>query len=143
MPTRLPASPDRAFEELRASVEEFRAGGYPVDRVIAAVCECGNDTFALVLHDGVGIAARICTRCEAEAGIADSDDHFDDVDDVEQAECPCGNDVFTVATGFALDAAGEVRWVSVGLRCTEDGVAGVYVDWRIDYLPTAHLFTQV
>lgn len=130
---------DRAAEELRASVEEFAAGGYSVDQVIQAVCDCGNETFLLLFDDEVGVAARVCTECETEAGIADSDDHFDDVEAVEQAQCTCGNDVFTVATGFALDALGEVRWISVGLRCTQDAVAGVYVDWRINYAPTQHL----
>jgi hypothetical protein len=43
---------------------------------------------------------------------------------------------------LAIGADDEVRWVSVGLRCVEDGVAGVYVDWKIDYAPTSHLFTN-
>ncbi len=130
---------DPAFEELRASIEEFAAGGRPVDRVIEAVCGCGNRRFLLVFDDEVGVAVRICTECETEAEIADSGEHFDDVDEVEQARCSCGNEEFTAATGFALDAQGEVRWVSVGLRCTHDGLAGVYVDWKIDYLPSQHL----
>lgn len=133
------ASRDRAFDELRASIEEFTAGGYPVDQVITAVCVCGNGTFRLVFDDEVGVAARVCAECEGEAAIADSDEHFDDVEAVEQAHCTCGNDVFTAATGFALTAHGEVRWVSVGLRCPRDGIAGVYVDWEVDYEPTAHL----
>ncbi|SPL94568.1 unnamed protein product [[Actinomadura] parvosata subsp. kistnae] len=41
--------------------------------------------------------------------------------------------------GFALRGDGEVRWVSVGLRCLRDGSLGVYADWKIDYSPTAHL----
>ncbi|MEU4676443.1 hypothetical protein [Micromonospora sp. NPDC023737] len=35
----------------------------------------------------------------------------------------------------------EVRWVSVGLRCTQDGTLGVYTDWKIDYSPTRQLLT--
>lgn len=128
--------------ELRAAIEDYAAGGYAVDRVVFAECGCGNETFLVVFDDSVGVAARICAACEAEAGIADSDEHFDDVDEVEQATCTCGNEIFRVATGFALDGAGEVRWVSVGLRCTVDGVAGVYADWKIDYLPSAHLLTS-
>lgn len=126
-------------DELRRSIEEFAAGGYGVERVAFSVCTCGNETFAVVLEDEVGVAATICTVCEEEAALADSDDHFDDVEEVQQAECSCGNDEFRVAVGFALDPDGEVRWVSVGLRCTADSVAGVYVDWKIDYRPTAHL----
>lgn len=129
----------RERDELRRSIEEFSAGGYPVDRVQFSTCTCGSETFAVVLEDEVGVAATICTVCEEEAALADSDDHFDDVEEVQQAECSCGNDEFRVAVGFALDPDGEVRWVSVGLRCTADSVAGVYVDWKIDYRPTAHL----
>lgn len=136
-----PSSP--GFAELRRSVEEFAAGGYPVDRVIPAVCECGNETFLLVFNDEVGVAARVCTECQAEVGIADSDEHFDDVSVVEQAECTCGNDDFSVAVGFSLNARGDVRWVSVGLRCSRDGLAGVYVDWKVDYEPTDHLLSNV
>lgn len=125
--------------ELRRSIEHYAAGGRTVDRVVVATCPCGGETFSLVFDDEVGVAARICTSCEAEAGIADSDEHLDEVDEVEPAVCTCGNDEFRVATGFSLDGSGEVRWVSVGLRCTRDAVAGVYVDWKIDYLPSAHL----
>jgi hypothetical protein len=135
-------TPADEIAELRASIEHYAAGGRAVDRIVVATCGCGNETFALVLDDAVGVAARICTACEAEVGIADSDERFDDVDEVEQAECTCGNDEFLVATGFALDDSGEVRWVSVGLRCTRDGVAGVYVDWKIDYVPSKHLVEQ-
>jgi hypothetical protein len=132
----------REREELRRAVEEFEAGGYPVDRVVFSTCSCGGETFLVVLEDEVGVAARICIACEEEAALADSDDHFDDVESVSQAECRCGNDEFRVATGFALDEHGEVRWVSIGMRCTRDGLAGVYVDWKIDYLPSAHLLAQ-
>jgi hypothetical protein len=128
--------------ELQAAVTDFAAGGYPVNRIVDSVCSCGNTTFALVFNDDDGVAARICAACELELGIADSDERFDDVDEVQQAECSCGNDTFHVATGFALDTDGEVRWVSVGLLCTSDGVAGVYVDWKIDYRPSTHLFAN-
>lgn len=138
----LPSEPSDALQQLRASIEDFAAGGYRVDRVIAAACPCGNDTFLVVFDDAAGVAARICAVCQRETAIADSEEHFDDVESVEQARCTCGGDIFTAATGLAIGADDEVRWVSVGLRCVEDGVAGVYVDWKIDYAPTSHLFTN-
>ena len=36
-------------------------------------------------------------------------------------------------------ADGEIRWVSVGLRCGSDGLLGVYTDWKIDYSPSRQL----
>jgi NaMN:DMB phosphoribosyltransferase len=131
-----------ASDQLHTAIRDYAAGGYPVSLVIDSVCDCGSQIFELVFDDDAGVAARICTECESELGLADSEEHFDDADEVQQAECTCGNTTFTVATGFALDADGEVRWVSVGLRCTRDAVAGVYVDWKIDYLPSAHLLAQ-
>jgi hypothetical protein len=57
--------------------------------------------------------------------------------------CLCGGERFDVAVGFALRKDGEVRWVSVALRCTADGVLGVYADWKIDYSPSGHLMARV
>lgn len=137
---------DDEIDQLRKSVEDFSAGGYAVDLVVPAVCDCGSEEFFVVFNDEEGVAARICASCEDEAGIADSDEHFDDMDEVQQAQCHCGGEVFRVATGFAFradEAADrEVRWVSVGLRCIVDGVAGIYTDWKIDYSPSAYLIEK-
>jgi hypothetical protein len=35
-----------------------------------------------------------------------------------------------------------VRWVSLGLRCVQDGTLAVYADWKIDYSPTGHLLSR-
>lgn len=128
---------------LARSIREYEAGGYPVDAVVPAMCVCGGDRFAVLYEDTVGVAARVCVACGEEVGMLDSDDHVDDVDEVEPAVCRCGGEEFRVAVGFALDSAGEVRWVSVGLECARDAVAGVYVDWKIDYLPSRHLLAAV
>jgi hypothetical protein len=72
----------------------------------------------------------------------DSADVLDEAD-LGEAACPCGNESFEVAAGFAVRADGDIRWVSIGLRCTRDGVLGVHADWKISYSPTAHLFDQV
>ena len=61
----------------------------------------------------------------------------------EDCACPCGGETFEVAVGFALRDGGDVKWVSVGLRCTIDGTLGVYADWKIDYSPTTALFDRV
>jgi hypothetical protein len=63
--------------------------------------------------------------------------------DPGDAACPCGGEIFNVAVGFALRDDGDVRWVYVGLRCTKDGILGVYADWKIDFSPTVHLLDRV
>lgn len=126
---------------LTTAIVGYRAGGYAVDRVVPCVCRCGADEFSVLFDDEVGVAARICAACGDEHGMLDSDDHFDDVEAVDMATCTCGGQKFTAAVGFALLPDGEVRWVSVGLSCTADRVAGVYVDWKIDYGPSSGLLT--
>jgi hypothetical protein len=42
-----------------------------------------------------------------------------------------------VAVGFSLRDGGDVRWISIGLRCLTDNTLGVYADWKINYGPRA------
>ena len=65
-------------------------------------------------------------------------------DDAEPRECscPCGCESFELAVRYALRADDEVRWVSIGCRCTSCGILGCYADWKIDYGPTDSLFSS-
>lgn len=129
--------------DLAAYLRSFSSGGYPISRVGESVCaQCGGLTFRLFVDDEEGFAARICVTCEAEAYIADSADYQDDAEPGE-CECPCGGNTFAIAVAFSLLEDGEVRWISVGLRCLTDGRLGVYVDWKIDYGPSEHLLTAI
>lgn len=128
------------IDELLADVSEE---GYPVTSVVHARCaECEGEEFRLRVDDEEGCAERTCIRCGTAVLMLDSAEYVEDAE-LESAECLCDNDVFNVAVGFADHADGEVRWVYLGLRCTADGTLGCYVDWKIDYLPTAHLRTSV
>jgi hypothetical protein len=79
--------------------------------------------------------------CRAATFIADSAEYWDQADPGE-CECPCGGDTFAVAVGIALRDEGDVRWISIGLRCLTDNTLGVYAEWKINYGPSAHLLTQ-
>ena len=126
-------------KDLAEYVRAYQAGGYPVARVQELVCEkCQGTTFSVLVDDEEGCAAAMCRDCRHEHAIADSIDYLDDAE-LGECACPCGGEEFAVAVGFALRADGEVRWISVGLRCLADGTLGVYTDWKIDYGPTAHL----
>lgn len=83
----------------------------------------------------------MCTGCAGRAFIADSEEFWDDADPGE-AGCPCGSDEFETAVAYSLGGDGSVRWVTVGLRCRQDGAVGIYADWKIDYGPTDHLLTM-
>ncbi|MBB5873383.1 hypothetical protein F4553_006817 [Allocatelliglobosispora scoriae] len=125
-------------------LRDYQAGGYPVAEVVHAACaDCGGTVFAVLLDDEAGFVERWCTSCEAD-GVAmlDSAEYAEEAEPGE-ATCPCGGEYFEVAVGFSRNADGDIRWVSVGLRCVADGLAGVYIDWKIDYLPAEHLLTTV
>lgn len=125
------------FADLAAFIREFEAQGYTVAEVTESVCaQCGGHAFRVVAGDDV--AQRSCTRCGASAFMVDSADYWGEAETGE-CECPCGGEEFAAAVGFSLHPDGEVRWVSVGLRCLADGAMGVYADWKINYGPSAHL----
>jgi hypothetical protein len=129
------------FEDLAEYVRHYQAGGYPVAKVAESVCsQCNGRTFRVNINDDES-TQRICLRCGAAAFIADSADHWDEADH-DQCQCPCGGEEFSIAVGFALFDDGDVRWISVGLRCLNDNVLGVYADVKIDYGPSLHLLSQ-
>ena len=128
--------------DLAGYLREYAAGGYPVVDVTESVCTpCGGRRFRVLADDEEGCVRRTCVACGEATFVADSADAAGDAA-LEECECPCGGDEFAVAVGFARLADGEVRWVSVGLRCLTDGTLGVYADWKIDYQPSAHLLTM-
>ncbi|WP_069166912.1 hypothetical protein [Nocardia altamirensis] len=125
--------------DLAEFVRAFRANGYKVDRVLESVCaQCDGRAFRVEADDDEGAARRTCTGCGTASFIADSAEYWDDADHGECA-CPCGGMEFAVAVGYALRDNGDIRWISVGLRCIADGTLGVYADWKIDYSPALDL----
>ena len=66
----------------------------------------------------------------------------EDVAEPEVCACPCGSETFNIAVGYAIRPDDEVRWVSIGCRCTDCGLLGCYTDWKINYGPTDSLFTS-
>ncbi|GAA1851800.1 hypothetical protein [Asanoa iriomotensis] len=127
------------FADLADHLRDYKPGGYPVAQVNELACEpCGGGTFAVLVDEVEGCAQARCLACGAAALIGDSADYLEDAD-LGECACPCGGEDFQVAVGFALTADGEVRWLSVALRCVRDGTLGVYTDWKIDYEPSRHL----
>ena len=129
------------FTSLVEYVKDFRAGGHSIDTVTESVCAgCGGRVFEIGVDDEVGCAERLCVACDDAVLIADSADHWPEAEPV-QCECPCGGTEFAIVVGFAPvgGGSGDVRWVSIGLRCVRDGMTGVYTDWKIDYSPSGHL----
>ena len=126
--------------DLDAYLVDYKAGGYDVTVTVHPVCgPCGEALgFHVLVDDDEGAAVRACPGCEDEIEMLDTADYVDDCE-FGEATCPCGGDLFDVAVGYSLIDDGEVRWVSIGLRCRADGRLGVYTDWKIDYAPSRHL----
>ena len=129
-------------EALRAAMVDYAEANYPIAELRFATCACGGDRFQVQGDDAEGCACRRCVACKAEHLIADSAEFWDDADP-EQCFCTCEDGEFQVAVGFALtkDKA-DLRWLYVGMRCTGCGLAGVYLDWKIDYGPSLHLMER-
>lgn len=129
------------FDDLAASIRDFRAGGYPVATVVESRCgRCDGRAFRVEVSADES-SRRTCVACGDTAFIGDSAEHWDD-GEREECACPCGNEAFAAGVGFAFTDDGEIRWVSLGLRCLRDGVLGVYADVKIDYSPSRHLLEQ-
>ncbi|GIF14926.1 hypothetical protein [Actinoplanes teichomyceticus] len=129
------------FADLAEYIRHFKAGGYPVNTVTESRCgECDGTAFRINI-DGDEATRRVCLSCGAAAFIGDSGEHWNE-EEHDSCACPCGSEEFTAAVGYALFDDGEVRWVSLGLRCLKDNTLGVYADTKVDYSPSRHLLDQ-
>src|SRR3954447_6630790 len=91
-----------------------------------ARCGCGSRTFRLRLDENEGAAVRVCTKCEKEHPIGDSDEYLDGAD-LEECGCACGEEAFEITVGVSLyDGSDDVRWLYVGCRCPACGVTACY-----------------
>jgi hypothetical protein len=130
------------FNDLAEYLRVVTADGYPADRILQSVCRCGGMTHHLDADPVESAAQRTCVACGAKAFIADSDEYWSEVQ-AERWRCECGNDTAELGTAFSLKSDGEVRWITLGQRCTSCGLLDAAVDWKIDYGPSSHLLGQV
>jgi hypothetical protein len=129
------------FADLAEYVRLLTADGYPAERVIQSICACGNPTFHLLADQDAGCAQRICTACRQVVFIGDSAEYWADAEPKE-VSCPCKQRVFEIGVGFSFREQGEVKWITVGQRCSKCGILASYVDWKIDYSPSTHLLSM-
>lgn len=117
--------------------------GYKAEHFAVAKC-CDRNVFRLVINEEEGVAARICTACDTEHGIGDSDDYIDEVEAVYPVNCSCDNDQFEIMAGVALYRMSEdVRWFYLGCECSVCGLSGVYGDWKNEFLGYTNLLNRI
>jgi len=129
---------DDLVEYVRLLTEQ----GYPATKFAIAKCACGTDRFRLYADQDEGYAKRQCTSCGKDAFICDSEEASEEAS-LKKVRCKCKKDVFELAVGFSLRDTGEIKWITVGARCVSCGMLGSYVDWKINYAPTDHLYSMV
>lgn len=100
------------------------------------LCGCGGDTFTVRYDEDESAVGVKCESCGAEKLLADSAEYWDDAEP-EDLECPmCRSRLYNVRVGFRRRRSGSVKWVYIGVRCTQCKALGSPLDWKIDYEPT-------
>ncbi len=68
-----------------------------------------------MLDDNEGAAIRICSACNTEHAIGDSEDFLEDAS-LEECACPCGSESFEITIGVSLyDDNEDVKWLYLGV----------------------------
>jgi hypothetical protein len=124
----------------------YQAEGYAIDQTRICRCPCGSVAFLLEVDSDEGCAQRTCSACNARHFICDSADYWKEADPRQWACTEYGNRECNLGVGFSLyeeeDQRRDVRWISVGNRCTKCGTLGSFVDWKVGYGHSDHLLSQ-
>jgi hypothetical protein len=125
----------------------YKAEGYEVHATRLCKCRCGSTAFELEADQEEGCAQRTCAVCRIKHLVCDSTNYWEDAQPQSWTctECQCKTCNLTV--GFSLHEKEkgqqpDVRWVSVGQRCTNCGTLGSFVNWKVGYGPSHQLLDQ-
>lgn len=134
-------------DDIREYLKAYEAEGYAVDAVRICRCGCGSDEFALEADRDEGCGQRICAHCGAMHLICDSGEHWEEAEPESWQCTECGCETCNLGVGFSLYEAdkatnADVRWISIGNRCSNCGTLGNFVDWKVGYGPSSHLIEQ-
>jgi hypothetical protein len=125
----------------------YKAEGYEIDETRMCRCQCGSMVFQLEADRDEGCALRTCEACHTKHFICDSAEYWGEAEP-ESWECSeCGCKTCNLGVGFSLYEPGaaeprDVRWVSIGNRCTNCGILGSFLDWKVGYGPSYQLLEQ-
>lgn len=116
---------------------------YVAQHFADAICACGSRTFRLLLDDNEGAAVRVCSQCNTEHPIGDSQEFLEDAS-LEECACPCGAESFEITIGVSLyDDSEDVKWLYLGCRCSKCGLTAVYGDWKNEFIGYRGLLARV
>jgi hypothetical protein len=128
-------------EDLPEYLKALTEDGYPATEFRVSKCKCGSKVFRVEFDSNEGGAKRTCADCGEEHYFCDSEEYWDECSP-KKWKCigKCKSKTANVCVGFALrEDGGDVHWLYVGQRCSQCGVLGSCVDWKIDYSPSLQL----
>ena len=97
---------------------------------------CGSDAFHLIVDQSEDAIQVKCPRCDYKKIILDCDDVWQNAKP-RLRKCPeCKAKEYNIKVGFVRRESGSVKWVYIGNRCSNCGLLGSYLDWKVDYEPT-------
>lgn len=120
--------------DIAEHLREYTADSYRAEHFANAVCKkCKAKAFMVQIDDNAGVCVRTCASCKKAHPVGDSAEYMDEAE-LDECQCPCGSEVFEITVGVSLYAESEdVRWIYIGLRCTDCGLIGNYGDWKNEY----------
>jgi hypothetical protein len=120
-----------------------RENGYAAEHFADPVCVCGGQLFNLLIDENEGAAVRVCTACQHEHPMGDSEEFLENAE-LEECECLCGSGRFELTVGVALyEGSEDVRWLYIGCRCPACGLTACYADWKNESEGYADLLGRV
>jgi len=122
------------YADIETYLRELQPGGYAVDRVIQAKCECGCITFGLEVDQDEELARTTCAACKKQAFVTDSEEHWAEASP-RKMQCPGRHAVYEVGLGLCVRDGEDgqwVRWMSLGARCARCGILSSPLDWKSD-----------
>ena len=132
-------------EDIRGFLESYVSDGYEVHEFRLARCSCGGDQFVLDADDNEGVARRTCSACGAQHFICDSEEFWAEANP-DTCDCPeCRSNAMNVGVGFSLyeDDPSGIRWLYIGVRCSNCGILGCFAGWKVAMGDALHLLDQV
>lgn len=106
--------------------------------VKSVICHsCGSDTWALRIDRREDAIQVKCPQCGEKKVLLDCQEVWADAKPrlLKCTVCKTSKE-HNVKVGFLRRENGSVKWVYIGNRCTNCGVLGSCLDWRISYDPT-------
>ena len=130
--------------DVREFLSAYSEDSYLIDQYRQSKCGCGSLRFQLEADDNEGVARRTCAKCGKQHFICDSEEFWADADPQHWACIECDSTTCNIGVGFAQypDSATSIKWIYIGVRCSDCGILGCFAGWKVGQDDVAHLFDK-